>query len=156
MQKVQQPIALRHQCGAGNKAAVDHLYTQNPNSHEVEVFDFIDDMANAFAWADIVICRAGALTVSELMAVGLGALFVPYPFAVDDHQTANAQIMVDKKAAKIIQQRDFNAESCSQWMQAMSRKKAQQMAIAATDKKSHQVTARISNVCASLAQQEAA
>ena len=156
MPKVQRSIELKHQCGAGNKAAVEHLYTQKSNTHKVEVFEFIEDMATAFAWADIVICRAGALTVSELMAVGLGALFVPYPFAVDDHQTANAQFMVEKKAAKIIQQQDFNAESCSQWLQNLSREKALQMAIAAEDKNSHQVTARISNICAGLVQGVAA
>jgi UDP-N-acetylglucosamine--N-acetylmuramyl-(pentapeptide) pyrophosphoryl-undecaprenol N-acetylglucosamine transferase len=156
IQKVPRAIAIKHQCGAGNKAAVEHLYTQNPSTHLIQVFDFIDDMADAFSWADIVVCRAGALTVSELMAVGLGALFVPYPFAVDDHQTANAQFMVNRKAAKIIQQQDFNAESCSQWLQNLSREQALKMAISAVDKNSHQVTARISNICANLIQKEAA
>ena len=75
---------------------------------------FIKDMANAYAWADIVLCRAGALTVAELCAAGLGAIFVPYPYAVDDHQTANAHFMVKHQAAICLQQSEFlsTAQSC--------------------------------------------
>ena len=72
-----------------------------------EVSEFIDDMAAAYAWADVAICRAGALTVSELMAAGLPAVLVPFPFAVDDHQTANARFLVDAGAALLLQQRDM-------------------------------------------------
>lgn len=68
---------------------------------------FVKDMAQAYAWADIVLCRAGALTVSELCVVGLGAIFVPFPYAVDDHQTANASFMVDNEAALCIQQTEL-------------------------------------------------
>jgi UDP-N-acetylglucosamine--N-acetylmuramyl-(pentapeptide) pyrophosphoryl-undecaprenol N-acetylglucosamine transferase len=70
-------------------------------------------MASAYAWADLVVCRAGALTVAELCAVGLPALFVPYPSAVDDHQTANARPMTDAGAAQIIQEADLNDQSLS-------------------------------------------
>ena len=70
---------------------------------------FIEDMSAAYAWADMVLCRAGALTIAELCAVGIGAIFVPFPHAVDDHQTANAQFMVNKNAAISIQQNDFTA-----------------------------------------------
>ena len=62
------------------------------------VTPFIDDMAGAYAWADLVVCRSGALTVSELAAAGLGAVLVPFPHAVDDHQTANARVLVDAGA----------------------------------------------------------
>jgi UDP-N-acetylglucosamine--N-acetylmuramyl-(pentapeptide) pyrophosphoryl-undecaprenol N-acetylglucosamine transferase len=67
-------------------------------------------MASAYAWADLVVCRAGALTVAELCAVGLPALFVPYPGAVDDHQTANARPMANAGAAVIIDQSMLSAE----------------------------------------------
>jgi len=150
LELVQQPIQLRLQCGSGNKIAVEKSFINMPEKHQLQVDDFITDMAEAFSWADIVICRAGALTVSELMAVGLGALFIPYPFAVDDHQTANAQFMVDRKAATIIAQHNFNAETCAGWINNMDRQQALHMARSAFDKNSHQVTARIGNLCADL------
>lgn len=70
---------------------------------------FIDDMAEAYAWADLVVCRAGALTVSEIAAVGVGALFIPFPYAIDDHQTANAKFLQEIGAAEIKQQSELNA-----------------------------------------------
>jgi UDP-N-acetylglucosamine--N-acetylmuramyl-(pentapeptide) pyrophosphoryl-undecaprenol N-acetylglucosamine transferase len=76
-----------------------------------QVTPFFTDIAKAYAWADLVICRAGALTISELCAAGLGAILVPYPYAVDDHQTANAQFMVQHQAAVLIQQADLTIES---------------------------------------------
>lgn len=74
---------------------------------EAKVVPFIQDMAQAYHWADIVICRAGALTVAELCAAGRGAIFIPFPHAVDDHQTANAHYMVDNDAALCIQQSEL-------------------------------------------------
>ena len=67
-----------------------------------DVRPFIEDMAEAYGWADLVICRSGALTVSELAAVGVGAILVPFPAAVDDHQTHNAQYLVSEGAAFLI------------------------------------------------------
>ena len=78
---------------------------------EAEVVPFIVDMAAAYGAADWVIARSGALTVAEVASAGLAALFVPFPFAVDDHQTANAQALVDAGAAVVVQQRDLSAES---------------------------------------------
>jgi UDP-N-acetylglucosamine--N-acetylmuramyl-(pentapeptide) pyrophosphoryl-undecaprenol N-acetylglucosamine transferase len=72
---------------------------------------FIDDVAECYGWADVVICRAGALTVSELMAAGLGAILVPFPSAVDDHQTKNGQYLVAAGAAVLIPQSELTAES---------------------------------------------
>lgn len=74
---------------------------------QANLIPFVKDMAHAYAWADMVICRAGALTVAELCAVGLGAIFVPFPFAIDDHQTANANFMVKHDAALCIQQSEL-------------------------------------------------
>jgi UDP-N-acetylglucosamine--N-acetylmuramyl-(pentapeptide) pyrophosphoryl-undecaprenol N-acetylglucosamine transferase len=74
---------------------------------EVKLDAFIDDMAAAYGWADLVVCRAGALTVSELAAAGVGAILVPFPHAVDDHQTANAGFLEREGAAIVVQQADL-------------------------------------------------
>jgi len=72
-----------------------------------EVVPFINDMAEAYGWADLVVCRAGALTVSELAAAGVASVLVPYPFAVDDHQVGNARYLADVGAARLVIQRDL-------------------------------------------------
>jgi UDP-N-acetylglucosamine--N-acetylmuramyl-(pentapeptide) pyrophosphoryl-undecaprenol N-acetylglucosamine transferase len=69
---------------------------------------FIDDMADAYRWADLVLCRAGALTVAELAAVGVASILVPYPHAVDDHQTANARYLVDAGAAVLLPESEMD------------------------------------------------
>jgi UDP-N-acetylglucosamine--N-acetylmuramyl-(pentapeptide) pyrophosphoryl-undecaprenol N-acetylglucosamine transferase len=103
----QRPV-VRHQCGSRTLAAARSAYAEA--GIDVELLPFIEDMAAAYAWADLVICRAGALTVAELCAVGLPALFVPYPAAVDDHQTANARPMAAAGAAVIIDESMLTAE----------------------------------------------
>ena len=82
---------------------------------------FIDDTAQAFADADLVICRAGASTVTEMAAVGAAALFVPFPFAVDDHQTTNARFLADGGAASLVQQRDLTASSLAEMLKNTER-----------------------------------
>ncbi|MDX1499554.1 MAG: UDP-N-acetylglucosamine--N-acetylmuramyl-(pentapeptide) pyrophosphoryl-undecaprenol N-acetylglucosamine transferase, partial [Woeseiaceae bacterium] len=99
---------VRHQCGSRTADAARAAYGEH--GLEAELVPFIDDMAGAYAWADLVVCRAGALTVAELCAAGLPALFVPYPAAVDDHQTANARPMADAGAAVIIDESRLTAE----------------------------------------------
>jgi UDP-N-acetylglucosamine--N-acetylmuramyl-(pentapeptide) pyrophosphoryl-undecaprenol N-acetylglucosamine transferase len=76
----------------------------------VHVTEFIDDMAAAYAWADLVVCRAGALTVSEVAAAGLPAVFVPFPHAVDDHQTRNAEFLVEHRAAVLMSETTGSAQ----------------------------------------------
>ena len=95
-------VDVWHQTGSKHYEATQTLYTQ----HKVpgKITAFINDMAQAYAWADVVLCRSGALTVSELAAVGVGSVLVPYPHAVDDHQTKNGQFLVDAGAAIMIQQ----------------------------------------------------
>ena len=68
-------------------------------------------MATAYEWADVVVCRSGALTVSEMMAAGVASILVPFPFAVDDHQTANGQFLVNAGAARLKPQAELNAEN---------------------------------------------
>jgi UDP-N-acetylglucosamine--N-acetylmuramyl-(pentapeptide) pyrophosphoryl-undecaprenol N-acetylglucosamine transferase len=75
-----------------------------------DVRPFIEDMSEAYGWADLVVCRAGALTVSELAAVGVAAILVPYPGSVDDHQAHNAQFLVRAGAAVLIPDREFTDE----------------------------------------------
>ena len=99
---------VRHQCGSRTLETARSAYTEA--NVDVELVPFIDDMAATYAWADLVVCRAGALTVAELCAVGLPALFVPYPAAVDDHQTANARPMADAGAAVIIDESMLSAD----------------------------------------------
>jgi UDP-N-acetylglucosamine--N-acetylmuramyl-(pentapeptide) pyrophosphoryl-undecaprenol N-acetylglucosamine transferase len=99
------PLQVRHQAGHGKVDATRRAYAAH--GIDVEITEFIADMAGAYAWADLVVCRSGALTVSELMAAGRASLLVPFPFAVDDHQTANARFLTDAGAALLIQQRDI-------------------------------------------------
>jgi UDP-N-acetylglucosamine--N-acetylmuramyl-(pentapeptide) pyrophosphoryl-undecaprenol N-acetylglucosamine transferase len=103
------PIEVRHQTGKGNQEAVSTAYSKLGLTADVS--DFIKDMAGAYAWADLVVCRAGALTVSEVAAAGLAAIFVPLPHAVDDHQTRNALTLVDGGAAEFLAQADLTPAS---------------------------------------------
>jgi len=95
-------LEIWHQAGSATlQKAVDAYKVANVDAR---VDAFIDDMAAAYAWADMVVCRSGGLTVAELAAVGLGAVLIPFPSAVDDHQTLNARVLVDAGAAVLIPQ----------------------------------------------------
>lgn len=106
-----------HQCGQAGLEATTLAY-QNAGV-AARVTAFIDDMAAAYAWADLAVCRAGALTLAELTAAGLGAWLVPYPHAVDDHQTANARWLVDAGAAELIPESGLSAELLAQRLRAL-------------------------------------
>ena len=97
-----------HQAGERHYAETQSRYRELHVNGDVR--DFIDDIAAMYEWADLIVCRAGALTVSELAAVGLGALLVPFPAAVDDHQTFNAQFLVNAGAALLIQEADLTPQ----------------------------------------------
>src|SRR5690606_4770356 len=77
----------------------------------VDPVAFIDDVAAAYAWADLVVCRAGALTIAELAAAGVAGVLVPLPSAIDDHQTANAQFLVDAGAAELLPEAELTPAS---------------------------------------------
>lgn len=101
-------IAVRHQTGPAMEATVQQSYQQLRQPQlQAEVMAFIKDMAAAYQWADLVICRAGALTVSEVACAGVAAIFVPLPQAIDDHQTANANWLVEQGAALLLKQSDL-------------------------------------------------
>lgn len=124
------PFNVRHQAGRSGVDAAKAAYVAAGVAAEVTAF--IDDMAAAYAWADLVVCRAGALTVSELAAVGAPSLLVPFPHAVDDHQTYNAGYLVDAGAARLLQQRDMSAQRLADEIRAMaSRDTLLAMAVAA-------------------------
>ncbi|OZG71988.1 undecaprenyldiphospho-muramoylpentapeptide beta-N-acetylglucosaminyltransferase [Hahella sp. CCB-MM4] len=100
--------AVIHQAGAGKEESCRALYEQS--GVDAQVFDFLHDMRDIYEKADLVICRAGALTLTELTAVGVGAILVPYPYAVDDHQTANARYLEQAGAAIIFQQAELTVD----------------------------------------------
>jgi UDP-N-acetylglucosamine--N-acetylmuramyl-(pentapeptide) pyrophosphoryl-undecaprenol N-acetylglucosamine transferase len=97
-----------HQAGGQLREAAEAAYREARIA--VRLTAFIEDMAEAYGWADLVLCRAGALTIAELAATGVGALLVPFPFAVDDHQTANARFLEQGGAARIVQQAELSPE----------------------------------------------
>jgi len=100
---------IRHQCGERTIDVARASYEGAGVDARIDAY--IEDMAAAYAWADLVVCRAGALTVAEICAAGLPAVFVPYPGAVDDHQTLNARPMVEAGAGVTIQESDLTPES---------------------------------------------
>jgi len=102
-------IIVRHQCGVRHLEDCQQNYKKS--AVQADVTAFIDDMAEAYGWADLVICRAGALTIAEVSATGVAALLVPYPYAVDDHQTHNATALVKAGAAKLIQEFTLTVDS---------------------------------------------
>ncbi|OZN50065.1 undecaprenyldiphospho-muramoylpentapeptide beta-N-acetylglucosaminyltransferase [Gallibacterium anatis] len=110
-------VVIRHQAGKGNSEAIKALYPKNIN---VNVSDFIDDMAAAYAWADVVICRSGALTVCEIAAAGVPAIFVPFQHK-DQQQYLNARYLADAGAAEIIQQAELTPERVVELLQKWDR-----------------------------------
>ena len=104
----QHQLELWHQTGSLDYESVQESYSKLQIKARVE--SFVDDVVEAYTWADLLICRAGALTVSEVAAIGVASIFVPLPSAVDDHQTANARYLSDNNAAILIQQKDLTTD----------------------------------------------
>lgn len=138
---------VRHQCGEKNLDAAQAAY----ENHQVEasVEPFIKDMAEAYEWADVVVCRSGALTVSELCVAGVGAVLVPFPHAVDDHQTENARQMVKAGGAILIPQPRLTAETLAQTLSGLAQDRNQilEMATAAKSLARPDATERVVNYC---------
>jgi UDP-N-acetylglucosamine--N-acetylmuramyl-(pentapeptide) pyrophosphoryl-undecaprenol N-acetylglucosamine transferase len=103
-----QPLQLHHQTGSEDLQSVKSAYAAH--AAEVRVEAFINDMAAAYSWADVVVCRAGALTVAELAVVGVASILVPFPYATDDHQTGNARFLADAGAAILLPQAVLSAQ----------------------------------------------
>jgi len=100
-------VEVRHQTGTAMQEQVESRYKELGVKAEVNAF--IEDMVSAYQWADLVICRSGAMTVSEVAVAGVPAIFIPLPNAIDDHQTANARYLADAGAGLILRQKDLNA-----------------------------------------------
>lgn len=99
--------AIKHQCGSAHVKVCEQQYLKA--NVDAEVFAFIDDMREVYEWADLVVCRAGALTITELMAVGIASILVPFPFAVDNHQYHNARFLEQHQAARILLEDNLDA-----------------------------------------------
>ena len=113
------PPRIVHQTGPEEHEAVARAYAEYPGV-PAEVRPFLDDMAERLAAADFVICRAGATTLAELAAAGRPAILVPFPFAADDHQRANAEAVRDAGAAVMIEDRDLDGASCAEAIAALA------------------------------------
>ncbi len=126
------PLSVYHQCGQNHADTTLPRYADKPASLSVEVQPFIEDMAQAYSDADLIICRAGALTVTEVATAGVAAIFVPLPSAVDDHQTANAKFLASHGAATICPQATMTADSLAELLKPlMNRQVLMDMAVKA-------------------------
>jgi UDP-N-acetylglucosamine--N-acetylmuramyl-(pentapeptide) pyrophosphoryl-undecaprenol N-acetylglucosamine transferase len=134
-----------HQAGEKNLAALRKNYMAAGVT--AELVAFVDDMAGQYALCDLVLCRAGALTVSELAAGGVASILVPYPYAVDDHQTGNARFLSDHRAAILLPQTELNARRLMEILQDLTRENLLAMAIAARKLAMPNATQRVAQVC---------
>ena len=147
------PAATRpvvtHQSGANQIEALRTNYAAA--GVQADLTPFIDDTATAFAHADLVICRAGASTVTEIAAVGAAALFVPFPFAVDDHQTTNAQFLVAQGGGWLLPQAELTAQTLADRLAGLSRERLLACAEQAYEQKKTNATREVVMACEELA-----
>ncbi len=141
-----------HQSGRAHVDALRANYQQA--GVEAEVREFIDDMAALYAWCDVAVCRAGAMTVAELACAGVPALLVPFPFAVDDHQTSNADFLVAGGAAWLMQQKDLTAEKLAAHIAALTRAQLADMSRKAQALAKPEATKSVADICEALAGQD--
>ncbi|SIN77916.1 undecaprenyldiphospho-muramoylpentapeptide beta-N-acetylglucosaminyltransferase [Paraburkholderia phenazinium] len=157
MLKPEERPRVVHQAGAKHIDALKANYAQagllslEGEEADVQLVPFIDDMTSAYARADLVICRSGAMTVAEIAAVGVAAFFVPFPFAVDDHQTTNAAFLADHGAALVVQQRDLTAEGLVAWLRSQTRETLAQMAERSRSLAKPDATEQVAQICATVA-----
>ncbi|MFZ5555890.1 MAG: undecaprenyldiphospho-muramoylpentapeptide beta-N-acetylglucosaminyltransferase [Pseudomonadota bacterium] len=136
---------VMHQTGAGDAERVDAAYREG--GVDADVRAFIDDMAAAYAASDLVICRAGALTVGELAAAGVASVLVPYPHAVDDHQSANARFLADAGAAALVPQSEFTPERAAELIRGFDRARLAEMAARARTRAQPDAARRVAEAC---------
>lgn len=141
------PVVV-HQAGSKQ---IDELKRHYANAGVVaDCRAFIDDMAAEYAAADLVICRAGALTVAELAAVGAASILVPYPHAVDDHQTGNARYLADAGAARLHQQKELTVDSWVELLGHITREECLSMACRARELAITDAAKRVADICVEL------
>ncbi len=143
----QRPV-VTHQSGAAQIDALRANY--EAAGVEATLTPFIDDTATAFAEADLIVCRAGASTVTEIAAVGAAAVFVPFPFAVDDHQTTNAQFLVGQGGGWLVQQRDLTPQWLAEMLQKTERTTLMERALEAKSMQKTQATREVVTACEEL------
>lgn len=142
-----------HQTGKGKQKEVIEAYNQHHLANEqVRITEFISDIASEYQWADVVICRAGALTVSELAMAATPAIFVPLPHAVDDHQVKNAQYLVARGGATLVKQKDLTSDGLTKLLSELFSepqvlKNMAQAAFAAADVNA---TDKVADICRQL------
>lgn len=138
---------VKHQTGEKLFAETEAHYKSFNIS--AELVPFIDDMAEVYAWADVVICRAGALTIAELAVVGVASILIPFPYAVDDHQTANAQYLSEQGGAILCPQSELSKERLAEWLNELyhARDRLQEMATISRDKAKPEATRQVSDLC---------
>ena len=140
-------LEIRHDTGKADYEEVKKIYEElNINA---TVSEFINDISEAYGWSDLVIARAGALTVSELSAVGLPSILIPYPHATDNHQFYNAKFLVDKKAAEMILDQDLDPDKLAVTVESflLEKDKLKNASIAAHDETFALATEKISDYC---------
>lgn len=147
MPVVQRPVVV-HQSGAKNLEALEAAYQQV--GVQADCVAFVDDMAQALGQADLLICRAGAMTVAEVAAAGVAALFIPFPHAVDDHQTANARFLSDDGSAWLLQQENLTAPQLAQWLAERARPELADVAQRARAHARPMAAERIADICEEL------
>jgi len=148
LSEAQRPEVV-HQAGEKMIATLEANYQQAGVKADTKAY--IQDMAAQYAWADVVICRSGALTVAELACVGVASVLVPFPHAVDDHQTTNAQYLSDNGAAILIQQTAFSIEKASEILSQLTRESCLVMANKARELAKPEATASVAKTCMALA-----
>ena len=123
---IKTPLNIWHQTGVKHLESVKLAYQNNPNTN-LCIESFIENMAEAYAWADVVVCRSGAMTVSELVATKTIAILVPFPYAVDNHQTKNAQYLSDQGAGILLEESLLNAETIDMQLRSLTTNKLKDM-----------------------------
>ncbi|MGP1676518.1 MAG: undecaprenyldiphospho-muramoylpentapeptide beta-N-acetylglucosaminyltransferase [Burkholderiales bacterium] len=141
--------AVTHQAGAQHLEALRLGYAAAGVG--AEVFAFIDDMAGRYGEADVVICRAGALTVAELACAGVASILVPFPYAVDDHQTGNAKFLSARGAAILLPQAELSAERLAELLRGLTRERLLEMAEKARALGKPDATEAVARACMELA-----
>jgi UDP-N-acetylglucosamine--N-acetylmuramyl-(pentapeptide) pyrophosphoryl-undecaprenol N-acetylglucosamine transferase len=137
-------IQVKHQTGSAMQAEVSAHYQQL--NAPAEALAFVEDMVAVYRWADVIVCRAGAMTVSEVAAMGLPCVFIPLANAIDDHQTANARYLAESNAAYILKQAELTAERLADLvLQAMN--KQDSLRQAALNCARLQATHDVANIC---------
>ena len=140
---------LTHQSGAKHIDSLRRAYAAA--GVPAKAFAFIEDMAGAYAEADLVICRAGATTVAEIAAAGVASVLIPYPHAVDDHQTANARFLADAGATVLVPQSELSPERLAEVLAGFDRVRLRDMARRARSLARPEATSAVAMTCAELA-----